>query len=89
MFPFLQPYANKIGGGHVPKKLFFKGPFGVIGGKKGTFGALIFSLYFTKRDEMAVYIIKTAQNKAFIMNSSVRLLLTEEYFTIRYRMLWF
>ena len=31
---------------------------------------------------MAVYIIKTAQNKAAIMNSSVGLLLTEEYFTV-------
>ena len=30
---------------------------------------------------MIVYIIKTAQNKASIMNSSVGLLLTEEYFT--------
>ena len=32
---------------------------------------------------MIVYIIKTAQNKASIMNSSVGLLLTEEYFTVR------
>ena len=31
---------------------------------------------------MAVYIIKSAQNKASIMNSSVGLLLTEEYFTV-------
>ena len=31
---------------------------------------------------MTVYIIKTAQNKAAIMNSSVGLLLTEEYFTV-------
>ena len=31
---------------------------------------------------MAVYIIKSAQNKALIMNSSVGLLLTEEYFTV-------
>ena len=31
---------------------------------------------------MAVYIIKTAQNKASIVNSSVGLLLTEEYFTV-------
>ena len=31
---------------------------------------------------MAVYIIKTAQNKASIMNWSVGLLLTEEYFTV-------
>ena len=25
-------------GGHVPKKAFFKGPFGVLGGKKGLLG---------------------------------------------------
>ena len=31
---------------------------------------------------MIVYIIKTAQNKASIMNSSLGLLLTEEYFTV-------
>ena len=31
---------------------------------------------------MAVYIIESAQNKASIMNSSVGLLLTEEYFTV-------
>ena len=31
---------------------------------------------------MAVYIIKSAQDKASIMNSSVGLLLTEEYFTV-------
>ena len=31
---------------------------------------------------MAVYIIKSAQNKASIMNLSVGLLLTEEYFTV-------
>ena len=31
---------------------------------------------------MKVYIIKTAQNKASIMNSSLGLLLTEEYFTV-------
>ena len=31
---------------------------------------------------MAVHIIKSAQNKASIMNSSVGLLLTEEYFTV-------
>ena len=31
---------------------------------------------------MAVYIIKPAQNKASIMNSSVGLVLTEEYFTV-------
>ena len=31
---------------------------------------------------MIVFIIKTAQNKASIMNSSVGLLLTEEYFTV-------
>ena len=30
---------------------------------------------------MAVYIIKSAQDKASIMNSSVGLLLTEEFFT--------
>ena len=32
---------------------------------------------------MALYIFKTAQNKASIMNSSVRLLLTEEYLTVK------
>ena len=31
---------------------------------------------------MAVYIIKSAQNKASIMNSSVGLLLTAKYFTV-------
>ena len=31
---------------------------------------------------MAVHIIKSAQNKASIMNSSVGSLLTEEYFTV-------
>ena len=31
---------------------------------------------------MAVYIIKSAQNKASIMNSTVGLLLTEEYLTV-------
>ena len=31
---------------------------------------------------MVVYIIKTAQNKASIVNLSVGLLLTEEYFTV-------
>ena len=39
-----------IGGGprpqKAPKSPFFKGPFGVLGGKKGTFGALIFFAFF-------------------------------------------
>ena len=30
----------------APKSPFFKGPFGVLGGKKGTFGALIFFALF-------------------------------------------
>ena len=32
---------------------------------------------------MVVYIIKTAKNKASIVNSSVGLQLTEEYFTVK------
>ena len=31
---------------------------------------------------MVAYLIKTAQNKASVMNSSVGLLLTEEYFIV-------
>ena len=38
-----------------------------------------FSHYFTKRGEMAVYIIKTAQNKASIVNSSVGLQIANKY----------
>ena len=43
-------HSDKLGGGprpqKAPKSPFFKGPFGVLGGKKGTFGALIFFALF-------------------------------------------
>ena len=35
---FLSNAESAGGGGHVPKKAFFKGPFGDLGGKKGLLG---------------------------------------------------